>query len=121
MKKSFIYTLVLFYSLLYSSVIVANEAKKPIVVASTTQIADFARQVAGDRLVVKSILAPGADPHTYQPTPDDVQMVIDADLCLENGLHLEGKNWMSTLATDAGKTIFTTTNDIQPLSISSGG
>lgn len=121
MKKCFIYTLVLFCSLLYSSVIVANEVKKPIVVASTTQIADFARQVAGDRLVVKSILAPGADPHTYQPTPDDVQMVIDADLCLENGLHLEGKNWMSTLAKDAGKTIITTTDGIQPLSISSGG
>ena len=115
-----IYTLGLLFSLLYSSVIVANEVK-PVVIASTTQIADFAKQIAGDRLIVKSILAPGADPHTYQPTPDDVQMVIDADLCLENGLHLEGKNWMSTLATDAGKPIITTTNGIQPLSISSGG
>ena len=121
MKTCFVYTMVLFCSLLYSSVIEANEVKKPIVVASTTQIADFARQVAGDRLVVKSILAPGADPHTYQPTPNDVQMVLSADLCLENGLHLEGKNWMSTLATDAGKIIITTTDGIQPLSISSGG
>lgn len=32
---------------------------KPIVVASTTQIADFTRQIAGDRVVVKSIMAPG--------------------------------------------------------------
>ncbi len=120
MKKSIVYTLVLFFILLYSSVTVANEGK-PIIIASTTQIADFARQVAGDRLIIKSILAAGADPHTYQPTPDDVQMVIDADLCLENGLHLEGKNWMSTLATDAGKPIITTTNGIQPLSIPSGG
>ncbi len=64
---------------------------KYLVVASTTQIADFTRQIAGDRMRVHSILAPGADPHTYQPTPDDVQVVLDADLCLENGLHLEGK------------------------------
>lgn len=120
MKKSIVYTLMLSFVLFYSSVIVANEGK-PIVVASTTQIADFARQVSGDRMIVKSILAPGADPHTYQPTPDDVQMVIGADLCLENGLHLEGKNWMATLATDAGKPIITTTIGIKPLSISSEG
>ena len=46
------------------------------VVASTTQIADFARQIMGDTAEVVSILAPGADPHTYQPTPDDVQILF---------------------------------------------
>ncbi|MDJ0623530.1 MAG: zinc ABC transporter substrate-binding protein [Desulfocapsaceae bacterium] len=98
-----------------------SATEKPVVVASTTQIADFARQVAGDLMEVKSILAPGADPHTYQPTPDDVQIVLAADLCLENGLHLEGKSWMTTLAKDAGKPIITTTDGIQPLSIDEGG
>lgn len=92
-----------------------------LIVASTTQIADFTRQIAGDRMRVHSILAPGADPHTYQPTPNDVQIVIDADLCLENGLHLEGKNWMGTLARDAGKPLITTTNGIKPLKIDGGG
>lgn len=118
--KGIIYGLVFFLSLFCSSFAVASESK-PIVVASTTQIADFARQVAGDRLIVKSVLAPGADPHTYQPTPDDVQMVLGSDICLENGLHLEGKNWMSTLANDAGKPIITTTDGIKPLAISSEG
>ncbi|MBM9514905.1 metal ABC transporter solute-binding protein, Zn/Mn family [Desulfogranum marinum] len=118
--KGIIYGLVFFVSLFCSSFAVAI-ASKPIVVASTTQIADFARQVAGDRLIVKCVLAPGADPHTYQPTPDDVQMVLESDICLENGLHLEGKNWMSTLATDAGKPIITTTDGIKPLAISSEG
>lgn len=99
----------------------ATELKKPVIVASTTQIADFARQVAGDQALVKSILAPGADPHTYNVTPDDVQIVLGADLCIENGLHLEGKNWMSTLAKDAKKTLITATDGIQALSISQGG
>jgi manganese/iron transport system substrate-binding protein len=98
-----------------------NAARQPVVVASTTQIADFARQIAGDRLIVKSILAPGADPHTYQPTPDDVQIVLGADLCLENGLHLEGKNWMATLARDAGKKLGTVTRDLSPLMIGTAG
>jgi len=99
----------------------AASGPKPVVVASTTQIADFARQIAGDQVIVKSILAPGADPHTYRVTPDDVQIVLGADLCLENGLHLEGKNWMATLAKDADKPLITTTNGIQLLSIESGG
>lgn len=94
---------------------------KPIVVASTTQIADFARQVAGDRAEVKSILAPGADPHTYQPTPNDVQIVLGADLCIENGLHLEGKSWMATLAKDANKPIVTATDGINLLTVNEGG
>ncbi len=98
----------------------AAPADKPNVVASTTQIADFARQIAGDRMNVSSILAPGADPHTYQPTPDDVQMVLKADLCLENGLHLEGKDWMGALAKDAGKPLITTTKGVTPLQINEG-
>ena len=120
MKKSIIYGVVLVLSIVSVLTAQAQEGKK-VVVASTTQIADFARQVAGDRMTVHSILAPGADPHTYQPTPDDVQKVLGADLCLENGMHLEGKNWMGTLAKDAGKPIVTATNGIKPLEISEEG
>ncbi|WP_136810390.1 metal ABC transporter solute-binding protein, Zn/Mn family [Desulfosediminicola flagellatus] len=87
------------------------------VVASTTQIADFARQIMGDTAEVVSILAPGADPHTYQPTPDDVQIVLQADICIENGIHLEGKSWMATLAKDAEKPLITATTGLQPLEI----
>jgi manganese/iron transport system substrate-binding protein len=97
----------------------ANEKK--VLVSSTTQIYDFAKQIVGDRIIVKCILAPGADPHTYMPTPQDAKMVIDADLTLENGLHLEGKSWMATLAKDANKPLVTTTDGIEPLEIESEG
>jgi len=108
-------------SILLPPITSAESTKKPVVVASTTQIADFARQIGGDQVIVESILAPGADPHTYKVTPKDVQIVLGADLCIENGLHLEGKNWMKTLAKDANKTLLTATNGIQPLSINQGG
>ena len=120
MVHSIIIGAVFLFVTLISNPLYAQIDKK-VIVASTTQIADFARQVAGDRLIVKSILAPGADPHTYQPTPDDVQLVLSADLCLENGLHLEGKNWMATLSSDAGKPIITTTEGIKPLAIDTDG
>ncbi len=111
----------LFFFFVPLSFTFAADEKVPTVVASTTQIADFARQIVGDRMVVKSILAPGADPHTYQPTPDDVQVVLGADLCLENGMHLEGKSWMATLAKDANKPLVTTTEGMRPLKIDQGG
>lgn len=110
--------LILFVSFCFS---LGAQTKKPLVVASTTQIADFARQIVGDRMIVKSILAPGADPHTYQVTPDDVKIVLDSDLCLENGLHLEGKSWMATLAKDANKPLITTTKGLKPLEIVEAG
>ncbi len=95
----------------------AAGAKKrnPLVVCSTTQVADFARQVVGDRWEVKGILAPGADPHTYKPTPKDAKLVLQADLCLQNGLHLEGKNWMASLAKDGRKPLATCTDGIKAL------
>ncbi len=44
-------------------------AKGPRVVATTTQLADLARNVAGDRASVTGILTPNSDPHDYEPRP----------------------------------------------------
>ena len=44
-------------------------------VTSTLQIADFVRQIAGNRVQVVSVLATGVDPHRYQPTPQDVELL----------------------------------------------
>lgn len=121
MSRLFTLLIALLWLLTPASHAAPSATRKPLLVASTTQIADFARQIAGDRLVVKSILAPGADPHTYQPTPADVQIVLAADLCLENGLHLEGKNWMATLAGDAGKPLVTAARGLAPLEIRANG
>lgn len=95
----------------------AEEAPKLFILCSTTQIADFARQIVGDRCTVHSVLAAGADPHTYMPTPQDARLALKADLCIENGLHLEGKNWMATLAKDAGKPIITATTGLKPIQL----
>lgn len=92
-------------------------ARTYVAVASTTQVADFARQVAGDDMVIHCILAPGADPHTYVPTPGDVALVTGADITVQNGLHLEGNNWMAKLAKDAGKPLIVCTEGMTPLSM----
>ena len=45
-----------------------------------TVLADLARNVAGDRLTVRSIVKPGSEIHGYQPTPSDIERASDADL-----------------------------------------
>ena len=55
------------------------------VVATTTQAADFARQVGGDRVAVTGMLPPNADPHDYEVRPDDVKALADADLVIRSG------------------------------------
>lgn len=99
----------------------AESSRKLLIVCSTTQIADLTRQVVGDRCDVRCILAPGADPHTYMPTPGDAQLALKADLCIQNGLHLEGKNWMATLAKDAGKPLITAAEGVQPIELEGNG
>lgn len=101
------------------SALLAQERK--LIVCSTTQVADFARQVAGDDWEIKSILAPGQDPHLYDTKPGDAALVARADLCLENGWHLEGKDWMRRLADNADKPLVTCVEGLQPLELEEHG
>jgi ABC-type Zn uptake system ZnuABC Zn-binding protein ZnuA len=70
------------------------------VVTTTSIIADLVRNVGGDRVVVSAILPPGTDPHTFAPTPSDIQAVSKARILFENGLGLE--EWLAELTQNAG-------------------
>lgn len=59
------------------------------VLTSFSILADLTRQVAGPQVQVESLLPVGADPHAYQPSVQDRQRVVDADLVLVNGAGLE--------------------------------
>jgi manganese/iron transport system substrate-binding protein len=100
------------------SVYAGESDKRLKVVCSTTQTADLTRQIVGDRCEVICILGPGVNPHVYQPVPRDGRLVESADLCVQNGLHLEGKNWMASLAADNGNRPLVTCSDgVQPLDL----
>jgi zinc/manganese transport system substrate-binding protein len=71
------------------------------VVASFSIIADFARNVGGDRVSVTTLVQPGGDVHAYQPRPADAASLARADVVLVNGLGFEG--FLERLA-DAGAT-----------------
>lgn len=62
---------------------------RPLVLATFTVLADMSAAVAGEHVEVRSITPPEAEVHQYDPTPQDVRSAAEADLILENGLHLE--------------------------------
>lgn len=61
----------------------------PVILTSTTILADITRQVAGDRLNIDSLLPVGSDPHSYQPTPQDIAKVSESKLIIVNGAGYE--------------------------------
>lgn len=67
------------------------------VVATTQILADLATNIAGDTARVTSLVPPGADPHSYEPTLRDVRAVANADLVLTNHLLLEDQAIMDTV------------------------
>ncbi len=70
------------------------------VLASTSFLADIAQNVAGDRVVVESLLPLGADPHAYQAAPSDVSKIAESDVLILNGLEYE--HFIEPLLENAG-------------------
>lgn len=84
--------------------------QRPRVLTTFTVLADLARNVAGDRLRVRSIVKPGSEIHGYEPTPSDIQRAVGAALIVENGLGLE--LWSKRFTAAAG--------DVPTLTLSQG-
>jgi ABC-type Zn uptake system ZnuABC Zn-binding protein ZnuA/ABC-type Mn2+/Zn2+ transport system permease subunit len=73
---------------------------KPVVLATTTQIGDWARALGGGAVDVHQILQPNTDPHEYEPRPSDVQAASDALLVLLNGDRLDA--WAGKVLSESG-------------------
>ncbi|MEV7807098.1 metal ABC transporter substrate-binding protein [Microbispora sp. NPDC088329] len=78
----------------------ADPAQPLKVVATTTQVADFARNIGGDRVRVHQLLRPNVDPHDYEPSPADMRAIAEADVLVKNGVGLE--KWLEETISAAG-------------------
>lgn len=72
----------------------------PKVVAVNGTLADIAQEIAGDRVDIDVLIPPGADPHTFQPTPRDVAKIADSQMLIANGAGLE--EWLQEVIDNAG-------------------
>ena len=84
------------------------------ILTSTTFLADIARNVAGDRVTVESLLPVGADPHSYQPTPQDAAKIADSQLLIVNGVEYE--HFLESLLENAGgeRMVITASDGLEP-------
>lgn len=64
-------------------------SQRPQVVSTSTMLTDLTAEIAGEEIKLMGILAPGADPHTYEPVPADTKALETAQLILYNGYNLE--------------------------------
>ncbi|RVD72164.1 MAG: metal ABC transporter substrate-binding protein [Mesorhizobium sp.] len=85
------------------------------VVASFTVIADFAKNVGGDRVSITTIVGPDGDAHVYEPSPADAVAMAGADVVLVNGLHFEGYLQRLVDASATKASIVTLTKGVTPI------
>jgi len=71
------------------SAVLLGKGEKLRVVATTNIVADVVGNVGGDRIELTGLLPVGADPHAYEPTPQDLRAVASAHLIFANGVGLE--------------------------------
>jgi len=67
-----------------------SDREQPLVVATTTIWADIVMNVACEEAIeVESLIPPGGDPHTYEPSLADRGRLESSDFVIANGLGLE--------------------------------
>ncbi len=93
-----------------------NSQDKPLVVSTASIFADMAEVIGGNLIEVQSIVPIGGDPHIYEPTPANAQLVNKADLIIKNGLTFEG--WLNELIENSGTkaSVKLITEGINPIS-----
>jgi ABC-type Zn uptake system ZnuABC Zn-binding protein ZnuA len=76
-------------------------AAAPDVLTTTTILADVTRNVVEDRFSVESLLPVGADPHSYQPVPQDAAKVKGSKVLVIHGTDYE--EFLQPLLDNAGR------------------
>ena len=75
---------------LFPAALATASAENLKVIASFSIIADFAKNVGGDRVDITTLVGANGDAHVYEPKPADAAAVATADVVLVNGLQFEG-------------------------------
>ncbi|MBL8816992.1 MAG: zinc ABC transporter substrate-binding protein [Planctomyces sp.] len=73
----------------------ASETEEVLrVVATFSVLGDWLREIGGDAVEVTTLVGPGSDAHTYEPTPADGAAVAESSVVFEVGLGFE--SWLES-------------------------
>src|ERR1700676_1107969 len=70
------------------------------IVATPSTLASIARGAAGPDAQIRSLVPVGVSPEDFQPSPDTISALQNADVLVENGAELEG--WLQSTIRNAG-------------------
>jgi ABC-type Zn uptake system ZnuABC Zn-binding protein ZnuA len=82
--------LLLLCALLVPAFTSSSAADKIRVVTFSTILTEVAERVGQVRVEVTGLVKPGVDPHEFEPKPDDLKLVSQAQLILLSAKHMEG-------------------------------
>ena len=80
------------------------QSDKLQIVCATYPAYDFAREIAGDKAEITLLIKPGAEVHSYEPTPKDVVRIQESDLFICNGG--ESEEWLEALLHDGMNVLY---------------
>ncbi|MBE7556331.1 MAG: zinc ABC transporter substrate-binding protein [Anaerolineales bacterium] len=91
------------------------------VVATFSILGDLVQNVGGDKIELYTLVGPGSDTHTFEPSPSDSVALVEAKLIFENGLGLE--TWLDKLYTASGSQAkrVAVTEALKPIAMSKEG
>jgi iron/zinc/copper transport system substrate-binding protein len=105
-----------------------KEAHQKLEVVTTYSILyDITKNVGGEAIEIYNLTPIGADPHEYDPLPEDVKKTADADVVFYNGLNLEeGNGWFAKLIEVTGKgdedaPVYRVSDGVEPILLESQG
>lgn len=82
-----------------------SASDKLLIVTTIFPPYDFARNIGGERVEVKMLLAPGMESHTYEPTPQDIKDIAAADLFVFTGT--DNDEWVKRTLDSLPETVAT--------------
>lgn len=68
---------------------IKNSGKELNILATTPMLGEFVKQVASDNIDVQILMPHSANPHNFDPSPQDVKKLSEADLVFHVGIKYE--------------------------------
>lgn len=91
------------------------------VVATHSILGDLVRNVAGDAVVVETVMPTGADPHEFEPSAQQIEVMGAADLLVVNGLGFEESLLEAVESAEAdGVAVLSLGEELDPLPFAGG-
>ncbi len=87
--KKLVFPLLFCFLLCGCGALSAPKKERLQIVATLFPQYDFAREICGEKADVYLLLPPGAESHSYEPTPKDIVKITEADLFLYTGSQME--------------------------------